>query len=115
MTIRLLTHSVKVQADVVGARQRARQIAELLGFNTRDQTRIATSVSEIARNAFRYAGSGLVDFEIEGETAPQLLTIRIRDEGPGIANLVDVLDGSYVSSTGMGIGLVGARRLMDRW
>ena len=58
MTIRLLTYALNVQSDVVGARQRARQIAALLGFDVREQTQIATSVSEIARNAFRYAGGG---------------------------------------------------------
>src|SRR4051812_8539187 len=115
MTIRLLTYSLSVQADVVGARQRARQVAELLGFDGREQTRIATSVSEIARNAFRYAGGGKVEFEIEGETAPQLLVIRVLDDGPGIERLEEVLDGTYRSSTGMGIGLIGSRRLMDRW
>ena len=115
MTIRLLTYSLNVQADVVGARQRARQIAELLGFDGREQTRIATSVSEIARNAFRYAGGGKVEFEIEGETAPQLLVVRVSDDGPGIQHLEEVLDGTYRSTTGMGIGLIGSRRLMDRW
>jgi signal transduction histidine kinase/CheY-like chemotaxis protein len=115
MTIRLLTYSLNVQADVVGARQRARQIAELLGFDGREQTRIATSVSEIARNAFRYAGGGKVEFEIEGQTVPQLLVIRVSDDGPGIKHLEEVLDGTYRSTTGMGIGLIGSRRLMDRW
>ena len=115
MTIRLLTVALHVQADVVGARQRARQIAELLGFDGRQQTSIATSVSEIARNAFRYAGGGKVEFEIEGETVPQLLMVRVSDDGPGIAHLEDVMEGTYRSTTGMGIGLIGSRRLMDRW
>ena len=115
MSIRITTVALNAQTDVVGARQRARQIAEILGFDTREQTRIATSVSEIARNAFRYAGGGKVEFEIEGATAPQLLMVRVADEGPGIARLDEVLDGTYESSTGMGIGLIGSRRLMDRW
>jgi anti-sigma regulatory factor (Ser/Thr protein kinase) len=115
MTMRLLTFALHGQADVVGARQRARQIAEQLGFDGRQQTQIATSVSEIARNAFRYAGGGKVEFELEGQTAPQLFVIRVTDEGPGIGNLDEVLEGSYRSNTGMGIGLIGSRRLMDRW
>src|SRR3954468_20870792 len=113
MTIRLLTYSLNVQADVVGARQRARQVAELIGFDGREQTRIATSVSEIARNAFRYAGGGRVEFEVEGETVPQLLVIRVSDDGPGIAQLEEVLDGTYRSTTGMGIGLIGSPALTD--
>jgi signal transduction histidine kinase/CheY-like chemotaxis protein len=115
MPIRLLTFALNGQSHVVGARQRARQIATLLGFDVREQTQIATSVSEIARNAFRYAGGGKVEFEIEGETTPQLLIVRVSDEGPGIAHLDEVLDGSYESKTGMGIGLIGSRRLMDHW
>ncbi|MEP7069131.1 MAG: ATP-binding protein [Usitatibacter sp.] len=115
MAIRLLAYALNVQSDVVGARQRARDVAALLGFGERDQTRISTSVSEIARNAFRYAGGGKVDFELEGETSPQVLMIRVTDAGPGIANLQDILDGNYRSTTGMGIGLIGSRRLMDRW
>ena len=115
MTIKLLTFALNVQSDVMGARQRARQIAAVLGFEGRDQTRIATSVSEIARNAFRYAGGGSVDFELVGDTAPQVLQVRVRDDGPGIAHLDEVMDGTYRSTTGMGIGLIGSKRLMDRW
>ncbi len=115
MAIRLLTYALNVQSDVVGARQRARDVAALLGFSERDQTRISTSVSEIARNAFRYAGGGKVEFELEGDTSPQLLIVHVSDEGPGIANLEQILDGNYRSTTGMGIGLIGSRRLMDRW
>jgi signal transduction histidine kinase/DNA-binding response OmpR family regulator len=115
VTIGILTYAIRTQADVVGARQRARQITELLGFDGREQTRVATAVSEIARNAYRYAGGGKVEFEIEGSTSPQLLVIRVIDGGPGIEQLDAVLDGTYRSATGMGIGLVGSRRLMDRW
>ena len=106
--------SIEYEHDVVLARQRAREIAALLGFDNQDQTRVATAVSELARNAFVYAGSGRVDFEIEGRTVPQLFVIRIGDSGPGIANLKEILEGRYASRTGMGIGLIGARRLVDQ-
>ena len=108
--------------DVVVARQRARQIAELAGFNRLDQVQIATAVSEIARNAFRYAQGGEVEFSIEmngGENAaknlstPPLLVILIRDRGPGIADLDAILEGRYQSTTGMGMGIAGTKRLMD--
>jgi signal transduction histidine kinase/DNA-binding response OmpR family regulator len=102
------------EQDVVVARQRARQVAALIGFDPQDQTRIATAVSEIARNAYRYAGGGKVEFSLEGESAPQLLLARVRDEGPGIANLDRVLGGQYRSQTGMGIGILGVHRLMDQ-
>jgi signal transduction histidine kinase/CheY-like chemotaxis protein len=115
MSQRVVTVALKFEDDIVLARQRARQLARLLGFEAQDQTRIATSVSEIARNAFRYAGGGKVEFGMEGRTAPQLFEIVVSDEGPGIARLSDILEGSYRSSTGMGLGIIGARRLMDQF
>jgi len=108
---KLLTHRLRREEDVVTARQRARQIAAALGFDLHEQTRIGTAVSEIARNAFRYAGGGQVAFEIAG--SPQHFVIVVSDQGPGIPDTDLVLSGEYVSTSGMGIGLVGARRLMD--
>src|ERR1700742_1928114 len=96
---------------VVTARQRTRDIAELLGFDRLEQTRIATAVSELARNARRYAGSG----EVRIRTRAERLEIEVVDEGPGIPNLELILRGEYSSSTGMGRGLVGVRLLMDEF
>ncbi|HZT77015.1 MAG TPA: ATP-binding protein [Vicinamibacterales bacterium] len=115
MSTPLLTIAITYEDDVVSARQRARQIAALLGFDVTEQTRVATAVSEIARNAFVYAGGGRVEFTIEGATAPQLLLVSISDRGKGIARLADVLSGRYQSATGMGLGIIGARRLMDHF
>lgn len=109
----ILTTEIRYEHDVVLARQRARQVARLLGFDGQEQTRIATAVSEIARNAYQYAGGGKVVFELAPD--PARLDITIRDAGPGIARLQDVLDGRYRSRTGMGLGLLGARRLSDRF
>lgn len=106
---------LRVEQDVVTARQRARLIAERLGLGGQDQVRLATTVSEIARNAFRYAGGGQLEFRFLREQDANLLEIEVRDRGRGIPNLAEVLDGRYVSTTGMGIGLIGARRLMDRF
>ena len=114
MTQRILTANIASELDVVGARQRARQIAALCGFGVQDQVRIATAVSELARNVYNYAGSGKIHFAIDGQTAPQLFSIRIEDQGPGIAQLEQVLAGTYRSQTGMGLGILGAQRLMDR-
>lgn len=115
MSLRILSLAVQEELDVVASRQRARQIAQLCGFANQDQARIATAVSELARNVYNYAASGRVEFSIEGETVPQLLVIRIEDQGPGIANLDQVLSGRYQSRTGMGMGILGARRLMDQF
>ncbi len=115
MSWSILTVSIRYERDTVAARQRARQIARLLGFNQLDQTRVSTAVSEIARNAFNYAGGGRVEYFLEGRTAPQLLIIKVSDSGPGIAALDQILDGQYQSETGMGLGIVGSRRLMDQF
>ena len=115
MTLPLLTQRICYEDDVVACRQRARQVAEALGFDAQQQTRVATAVSEIARNAFNYVGKGNAEFFLEGNTAPQLLRIRICDEGRGIPNVDEILEGRYRSATGMGLGIIGAKRLMDQF
>jgi signal transduction histidine kinase/CheY-like chemotaxis protein len=114
MNMPLLNLEVRLELDIVLARQRARQIAALLGFAQLDQTRIATATSEIARNTVQYAGGGRVEFAVESGSSPALL-IRIRERGPGINDLHAILEGEYVSSTGLGLGINGAKRLMDRF
>jgi signal transduction histidine kinase/CheY-like chemotaxis protein len=109
----LLTLELKYEPDIVAARHRTRQIAALLSFDVQDQTRIATAVSEIVRNAFEYAGGGRVEFLVQ--EFPAFLLVRVSDRGPGIRNLEEILSGQYVSRTGMGLGILGARRLMDRF
>jgi signal transduction histidine kinase len=110
----LLCAEIRVEADVVAVRQHAWHLAGLLGFDGQDQTRLATAVSEIARNAFQYAGGGRAEFAVGPDGEPQpLLLIRIADDGPGIADPARILDGRYDSPTGMGVGVAGARRLVD--
>ena len=108
----LLTVALGEEADIMAARQRARQIAALLGFEAQDQTRIATAVSEIARNAVSYGGGGRVEFAAMAGARPGL-RIVVRDSGPGIADIEGVLEGRVHSAGGMGVGIVGTRRLMD--
>ena len=105
------------EEDVVLARRRARQTAELVGFQNQDQTRFATAVSELARNIFQYAGSGSVEFAIDLAEQPQELLARASDHGPGIApdDLDAILTGQFVSKTGLGAGVLGSKRLMDRF
>jgi anti-sigma regulatory factor (Ser/Thr protein kinase) len=115
MSLGVLVVQLTTEHDVVLVRQRARQVSKLLGFDQQDQTRIATAVSEIARNAYNYGGGGKVEFQLEGRTSPQLLVIRVEDEGQGIANVDQILEGQYRSQTGMGLGIVGAQRLVDQF
>jgi len=113
MHIPILTAEIRTEHDVVAVRQRARQIAALLGFGEQDRTRVATAVSEIARNAYQYAGGGRVEYSVAGEPPAWRLRLVVSDAGPGIAEVRSVLDGEYRSATGMGLGIVGARRLTD--
>jgi two-component system, sensor histidine kinase PdtaS len=110
----LFTVHIRHDRDIVHARQRARLVAARLGFEVQDQTRIATAVSEVCRNAYAYAGGGKADFRIEDTASHVSMVIEVSDAGPGIAELDDILAGRYRSSTGMGLGLLGSQRLMDR-
>lgn len=114
MKLKLLTMEVGSEHDVVLARQRARSIAGALKFDVQGQTRIATAVSEIVRNAYQYGGGGAVDFEIDNGLE-KTFVISVRDQGRGISNLDEILSGKYISSTGMGLGMIGAKRLLDRF
>jgi signal transduction histidine kinase len=107
--------SLTYEHDVVLARQRARSIAAELGFDAQDQVRFATAVSELARNAYQYARGGRVAFALEREGGRSVLVARVHDDGPGIPDLPRILGGAYASRTGMGIGILGARRLSDRF
>ncbi len=111
--MRILKLAVSTELDVVGARQRAREIAALCHFGMRDQARIATSVSELARNLYNYAVQGKVEFAVIDQGAGQVLQIRIEDQGPGMDHLDQILAGQYQSQTGAGLGILGAKRLMD--
>lgn len=114
MAAPILSIALRTERDVVQARQRARELSAILGFDNQDQIRLATATSEIARNAFRYARNGKVTFSVVLEF-PQRLEVCVTDSGPGISNLEEILEGRYQSDTGMGMGIVGTKRLMDRF
>jgi signal transduction histidine kinase len=111
----ITTIQLRAEDDVMLARQRARRIAQGLGLDHQDQVRFATALSELARNAFQYARGGRVAFGVRREEPVSLLFARVTDDGPGIGNLSTILAGAYVSRTGMGVGITGARRLADRF
>ena len=114
MSAHILQVALRTERDVVQARQRAREVAAALGLDNQDQIRMATATSEIARNAFRYARNGKVAFAVTLEP-PQFLEVTVTDAGPGITNLEEILEGRYKSETGLGMGLIGTRRLMDEF
>jgi signal transduction histidine kinase/anti-sigma regulatory factor (Ser/Thr protein kinase) len=116
---RLLLMAIRREQDVVLCRNRARTIAAALGFDRQQQVRIATAVSEIARNAFRYASEATAEFLLtRGRTGAnrritQSFVTLVCDRGPGIGELPSILAGTYQSVSGMGLGILGAKRLMD--
>ena len=114
MALNLFSIDIRLENDVVLARQKARTIAAALKFDPQDQARIATAVSEIARNTFQYAGGGRAEFSIQDDPE-KMLVVTFRDKGRGISNLNEIMSGKYVSHTGMGLGIVGAKRLMDHF
>ncbi len=109
--IRLTVVRIAGDDDVVAARRRARQVAAALGLDRGAQTRLATAVAEIARNAAGYAGGGVVTFTVNRKESA--LDVTVTDRGPGLPHLQAVLEGTYRSATGSGLGIAAARRLVD--
>src|SRR5699024_9131413 len=105
--------TIKKEWDIVGARQVGRDIAKKTGFGTVDQARIATAISELARNIYLYAGSGYISFEIVDNMDRKGISMAAVDTGPGIEDVSQVMDDGYTTSGGLGVGLPGVRRLMD--
>jgi serine/threonine-protein kinase RsbT len=104
------------EGDIVAARQRARETARALGFGVVDQSRIATAVSELARNVVRYATDHRGEVLIRELSRPERgvgVEIVVRDDGPGIPDVAQALRDGFTSGEGLGMGLPGARRLMD--
>jgi serine/threonine-protein kinase RsbT len=106
---------IRSDLDIVIARTLARDTAKTLGFGAIDQARIATAVSELARNIFLYAGTGTVTVREIERTGRKGLEVICEDQGPGIANIELVMRDGYSTSRGMGMGLPGAKRLMDEF
>jgi|GEM_PF-136844 len=101
------------EGDIVTVRKTVRDKAGLLGFNPIDVTRIVTAASELARNIVRYAGSGLMNWRVI-EIGDRLgLELSFEDQGPGIEDLEQALEPGFTTSGGLGLGLPGAKRLMD--
>lgn len=100
-------------ADIVTARSRAKSMAAALGFSRTDQTVVAAAVSEIARNIVAYAGRGDMLLSARRSAGRWGLVVVARDKGPGIADVEQALTDGYSTGGSLGVGLPGARRLMD--
>lgn len=107
---------IKGEGDVAIARRMAKQFAENAGFSLADVTKIATAVSELSRNIYRYAGSGEVYMRRKEANGVPVVEIAAADRGPGIEDVSLVMIRGYTSSKkSLGLGLCGVRRLMDRF
>ena len=101
--------------DVVTARQQGRSVAANAGFSSGDQTVIAAAISELARNILMYARRGEITLNVLTNGDRQGVVVVARDQGPGIPDVARALQDGYSTSGGLGLGLPGARRLMDEF
>ena len=103
------------QHDIVLARQQVRRLTQELGFGLVDQTKMVTAASELARNAVIYGKGGVVRWEMLTDGARRGLRLHFVDEGPGIGDLQQAMTDGWTSGTGMGLGLSGAKRLVNEF
>lgn len=103
------------EQDVVIARQAVRRLSQDLGFSIVDQTKLVTAASELARNAVVYGAGGMVEWEVVADGARSGLRLRFIDQGPGIDNVEQAMKDGWSSGTGLGLGLSGAKRLVNEF
>jgi len=109
------TQPVRLEQDVVLARQTARKLATDCGMRLIDQTKLVTAVSELARNTVVYGGGGDMDWQVLEDIGRVGLRLSFRDQGPGIPDIKLALTDGWTSGGGLGLGLTGARRLVDEF
>jgi serine/threonine-protein kinase RsbT len=109
------TMPVRSSDDVVRARQAVRAKAVAAGFSLVDQTKIITAASEIARNTVDYGGGGTLRIEVLRNGQRRGVRLTFKDQGPGIADISQAMTDGYTSGQGLGLGLSGARRLVNEF
>jgi serine/threonine-protein kinase RsbT len=107
--------AIRSDDDVVAARREARELAASIGFEPTDLTLLATAISEVARNITAYAGSGEIVVSVRNSGGRLGIAVEARDSGPGIENVDLALRDGYSTGDGLGLGLPGARRLVDEF
>jgi serine/threonine-protein kinase RsbT len=103
------------EQDILTARQRGRELASEAGITGSDLTLVATAISEIARNIVEYAGRGELAITLIHEGENQGILVVARDHGPGIPDVDQAMQDGYSTGRSLGLGLPGARRLMDEF
>jgi serine/threonine-protein kinase RsbT len=107
--------AINRDSDIVDARQKGRELAARLGFSGSDLTLLATAISEIARNIVVYAQRGEVSVDLIERDGLRGIRVVARDEGPGIADVESAMRDGYSTGKSLGLGLPGARRLVDEF
>jgi len=107
--------AIQIDADIITARRIGRELGDQIGFTGRDLVVIATAISEIARNIVEYARSGEIMLRPTQQGSHRGILIVAKDRGPGIADIELAMRDGYSTSKGTGLGLPGARRLMDEF
>lgn len=107
--------AIREADDIVLARSTARQAAKCIGFGLADQTRLATAVSELARNVVQYGDDGFCDIVDASDEDEMRVRILVEDHGPGIPDIDKAMKDGYSTGGGLGAGLPGTRRLMDEF
>ena len=113
MTVKADVLPIRAEQDVVLARQTVRRLAQELGFGIVDQTKLVTAASELARNTLIYGGGGELRYETVLDGTRRGLRLHFVDEGPGIPDVQQALLDGWSSGTGLGLGLSGAKRLVN--
>lgn len=104
---------INSEMDIVEVRKIVREKATDIGFGVTDITRIVTAASELARNIYRFAGSGVMYYETVHNGDKRGIQLIFVDEGPGIENVDVAFEEGYTTAGGLGLGLPGTKRLMD--
>jgi serine/threonine-protein kinase RsbT len=104
---------IESEGDIVTVRRMIRDTAKELGFGVTDVTRIVTAASELTRNIYLYAGCGEVRWEAVNSPGVRGIELVFEDRGPGIPDVELALEEGYTTGGGLGLGLPGAKRLMD--
>jgi serine/threonine-protein kinase RsbT len=109
------TISVGASGDIVGVRHAVRRQAVKINLSLVDQTKIVTAASELARNMLVYGGGGEVTLEVLEQGIRRGLRVHFADSGPGIPDIELALRDGFTSGNGMGLGLGGAKRLVNEF
>jgi len=107
------TVQIRSEADIITVRKVVREASQAMGFNITDITRIVTATSELTRNVYLYAGEGSMHWQEIRQGLKTGIELQFKDDGPGIEDIEQAMEPGFTSGGGLGLGLPGAKRLMD--